>query len=256
MLLPLPAGSPLFISEYSHLENKYKWARETQVLSLENGLFEEMVRISNSELRMIPQRVLPVKLAWASQCKLDSAAKGSQALCLKCSNGFSLHLEWNPIFIMIWFFCTSPTSLCSSYTWFPCLNSFSHLRAFALAVASLGMFFSQVFLCLAPSCHLGLGFKVILFSRSFNIVLSSTWCFLIYICICLWSLLTVGEFCGHTKLVHLIGQHQDSAQFTIYTQYKFFEWTNVRVPGNSLVEGVQPPQWDVAQIFVSYPEDN
>ena len=164
MLLPLPAGSPLFIPDYSHLENKYKWAREIQVLSLENEeLFGEMVRISNSDLRMIPQRVLAVRLAWAGQCKLDSAAKGSQTLCLKSSNGFSLHLEWNPIFIMIWFFCTCPASLCSSYTWFPRLNSLSHLRVFALAVASLGMLFSQIFLCLAPSCHLGLGFKVILF---------------------------------------------------------------------------------------------
>ena len=117
MLLPLPAGSPLFIPDYSHLENKYKWAREIQVLSLENEeLFGEMVRISNSDLRMIPQRVLAVRLAWAGQCKLDSAAKGSQTLCLKSSNGFSLHLEWNPKWQNPAWFC--PISFSNHlYTW-------------------------------------------------------------------------------------------------------------------------------------------
>lgn len=53
----------------------------------------EMVRILNTHLRMILQKVLPGRLTWVSPCQLDPVARGSQALCLENSNGFSLHLE-------------------------------------------------------------------------------------------------------------------------------------------------------------------
>lgn len=75
-------------------EKKHKWAAVVDVLYLRREhCLGGKVRLQNADLRMALQRILPVKPARANPHTLDPVANGSQALCLKHSNGVYLQLE-------------------------------------------------------------------------------------------------------------------------------------------------------------------
>lgn len=144
--------------------------------------------------------------------------------------GMKSHL-WSLVLV-----CFSYFSVPQLYLFVLFLNSFSQLRAAgcvltgsapAPGISKSGPFLSFWFQLEDHFCF------------TFNIVLNSTSCFLIYIFVYGLSLLE-GKVCEYTIRACLIWQHQDSAPFTIYTLCWMKEWkgTWVRVDWRRLAHKI------------------